>query len=134
MKSKKYVLLYYFSFVVTYIFMGFACYKYMAQISIGDNNFTMILSDMLENIFSIINLTLVIIFTVLLLKKKKMQDESVLFPIVYLSFFAIVVVFSFLFNNKVLVPYMHFEYYSYFISIGYLFFNIYSLLLFKEKK
>ena len=134
MKNKKYLVLYYFSFIVTILFTGFSTYKSMELLEIGDINFTSLLSNMTGNILLFINIVLVIIFTVLIICKRKLVIDSLLLPIIYISFFTIVVLLSFLFNNKVMVSYLHFEYYAFFINIGYLILNCYSLLLIKYKK
>ena len=130
MKTNKYIVLYYLSFVITMAFVIFSSYKYLEILSLNGNT---LLSEMSNNILGIINLILVIVFTILLIKKKKIQVESMLFPYVYLAFFVIVLSLCFLFNSKVMISYMHFEYYTFFIGIGYLLFNIYSLLLIKIK-
>ena len=131
MKNKKYLVLYYFSFIVTILFTGFSIYKSMELLEIGDINFTSLLSNMTGNILLFVNIVLVIIFTILIIRKRKLVIDSLLLPIIYISFFTIVVLLSFLFNNKVMVSYLHFEYYAFFINIGYLILNCYSLLLIK---
>ena len=130
MKNKKYLVLYYVSFVVTLLFLIFSCIKYQKMV-FADNG---LIEEMFENVLGIVNIVLVILFSVLLFRKKNIQGEKVLFPIIYLCFLAIVVVMCFLFNNKVMVPYMHFEYYLFYVNIGFLFLNVYSLLLIKYKK
>ena len=133
MKNKKYLLLYYFSFVITILFTGFATYKNLELLEIGDIGFISILSNMMQNIIFLINMVLVIVFTVLLLRKRKLVVDSLWLPIMYVCFFTIVLILSFLFNNKVMISYLHFEYYAFFINIGYLLLNGYSLLLIKYK-
>lgn len=133
MKNKKYLVLYYFSFVITILFMGYASYKYLKIISIGDIGFSEIISHIFDGVIGIINIIMVVIFTILVLKRKKIKVDNNLFPIAYICFFTIVVALCFIFNNKVMVPYMHFNYYLFFINIGYLLLNIYSLLLVNKK-
>ena len=130
MDNKKYVVLYYISFVLTLAFAIFSSLKYSEIVSI--NSDTSWISNLSENILGIINLVLVIIFTAMLIRKKKIEKETVLFPVIYLCYFLIVVVLCFLFNSKVIISYMHFEYYLLFINVGYLFLNGYSLLSLKK--
>ena len=134
MKNKMYLVLYYVSFLVTTLFLGFSIYKSTGLLEYYDGSFSDVLSKILSNVFGVINLVLVIIFTILILKKKKFNVQNILFPFFYLCFFTIIAVMCFLFNNKVMVSYIHFEYYSFFINIGYLLLNCYSLLLIKYKK
>ena len=134
MKNKKFLLLYYLSFVITILFTGFATYKNLELLEIGDIGFVSILSDMMQNIIFLINMVLVIVFTVLLLRKRKIVVDSLWLPIIYVCFFTIVLVMCLLFNNKVVIPYLHLGYYTSFINVGYLFLNGYSLLLIKYKK
>ena len=134
MKNKKFLLLYYLSFVITILFTGFATYKNLELLEIGDIGFVSILSDMMQNIIFLINMVLVIVFTVLLLRKRKIVVDSLWLPIIYVCFFTIVLVMCLLFNNKVVIPYLHLGYYTSFINVGYLFLNGYSLLLIKYKR
>ena len=129
-----YLILYYVSFLVTIVFVGFTIYKSTGLLSYFDGSFSETISRDFSNIFYVIIILLVIIFTILILKKKKIQVSSIVLPIIYLCFFAGLVILCFLFNNKVMVRYVHFEYYSIFVCIGYLFLNVYSLLLIKYKK
>lgn len=128
MKKKIYVILYYISFAVTVFFLGFACYKSLISLSTGNGGFGEIIMDLARNILFIINLLLVIVFTLFLIKNKKIDVKSIIFPIVYICFLIAIVVLCFLFNNKVVLQNIQFEYYAYFINIGFLFLNIYSLL------
>ena len=64
--NEKYLVLYYFSFIVTILFIGFSTYKSMELLEIGDINFTSLLSNMTGNILLFINIVLVIIFTILI--------------------------------------------------------------------
>ena len=134
MRNKKYLLLYYLSFVITIIFTGLATYKKLGFLEIDNPSFTSLLSEMINNIVFLVNLILIIVFTIILLRKKKLEVDSVWLPIIYISFFTIVLIICYLFNNKVMVSYLHFEYYAIFINIGYMFLNCYSLLLIKYKK
>ena len=134
MKNKKYLVLYYFSFIITVLFIGFSTYKAMKLLEIGDISFTSLLSNMAGNILLFINTVLVIAFTIIIIRKRKLVIDSLLLPIIYVSFCIAIIALCFLFNNKVMVSYLHFEYYAFFINIGYLILNVYSLLLIKYKK
>ena len=134
MMTKKYLILYYLAFIVTVLFFGYSLSKSLYLFSYYDGGFSGFISNAYLNTLGIINLLLVIIFTVLLLKKKKINVENIVFPIVYICFFVTICILCFLFNNKVMVMYIHFEYYLALISVGYLFFNIYSLLSIKHSK
>ena len=134
MKNRKYLLLYYLSFFITIIFTGIATYKNMELLEIGDINFTSLLANMTGNALLFLNVVLVVVFTSLIIKKRKLVIDNLLLPIIHVCFCIFIVILCFLFNNKVMVPYLHFEYYAFFINIGYLFLNCYSLLLIKYKK
>ena len=130
MKEKMYVVLYYLAFVITFLFVGYASY-------INNSGLNYVAMDLVRNVLLIVNLLLVIVFTVLLLKKKKVNEVSIVFPIVYLCFFIVIVVLCFMFNNKLIVYnmlYMQFPYYGFFINLGFLFLNIYSLLSLQYRK
>ena len=135
MKEKKYLVLYYISFVITLIFIGYSTSKTLNLYSIDEvsSSFREIMSSMFGNALVIINLVLVAIFTIFVWKKK-IKIDSIALPVMYIAFFAIVVVLCFLFNIKVIVPFIHFDYYLSFINIGYLLLNVYSLFLVNYKK
>ena len=132
--KKKYLLLYYLSFIITLLFIGFATYKNLGLFAMNDISFSSVLSEMIQIIILLINIVLVIVFTVLILRNKKLEIDNIWLPIIYISFLVLVLIMCFLFNNKVMVSYLHFEYYALFINIGYLLLNCYSLLLIKYKK
>ena len=134
MKNKIYLVLYYVSFLVTTLFLGFSIYKSTGLLEYFEGSFSDIMSRIISNVFSVINLVLVIIFTFLILRKKKFNAQNSIFPILYLAFFTIIVIICFLFNNKVMVTYVHFSYYSVFVCVGYLILNVYTFLLIKYKK
>lgn len=81
----------------------------------------------------IINILLIIIFTVLLIKKG-INKINILLPITYILFTIIVLIICILFNNKLVIPYIHYSYYIKFILINYILLNTYSLLSIKYKK
>ena len=80
----------------------------------------------------VINTLLVIIFSVKL-RKNKLDDTNIVFPINYLVFSILVVVISFLMNSKLILTYVQFGYYINFILFSYLLLNIYSVLCFEKK-
>ena len=55
-------------------------------------------------------------------------------PITYIIFTIIVLIICILFNNKLVIPYIHYSYYLKFILINYILLNTYSLLSIKYKK
>ena len=134
MKNKMYLILYYVSFLIMILFLGFSIYKSNGLLTYFESNFSNILSSILSNVLGVINVLLVIIFTILILKKKNFNVQKSIYPIFYLCFLTIIIVMCFLFNNKVMKEYIHFNYYSVFVCIGYLFLNVYSLFLVNYKK
>lgn len=81
----------------------------------------------LNFILGVICLILVLIFTIKA-KKKKLNNVNILFPISYLLFLIIVSIIAVLLNSKLVIPYIHYNYYISFILINYLLLNIYSVL------
>ena len=55
MNNKLYLVLYYISFLVTTIFLGFSLYKSIGLLEYFDGSFSDVLSRILSNVFSIIN-------------------------------------------------------------------------------
>jgi len=133
MKTKSYLCLYYICFILTFLIIGFASLYSSFGIYLSDDAYLLekivdYISDAKLFILVILNLILFIIFTILIIKKRKLNIKSLIFPISYIIFLGIVFGLSLLFNNKVVVPYIHFAYYQTFILIDYLLLNIYSLL------
>ena len=116
---KTFKILYYLCFIVTLL----PCFIASLKISFFANSIQTPLFFML----GIINLILVIIFSILLIKKK-INKTNILFPIIYLLFLILVIIIAFIYNNKLIIPYIHFNYYISFILFNYLLLNIYSLL------
>lgn len=113
---KKYKILYYICFVLTTIcFFAFGI-------------FTEDLGVVMNSYFGIFNLILSLLFILLSARKYKLKKVNIMCPIVYLVFFGVVTCLCFVLNSIVMVPYVHFMYYYNFILIGYLVFNLYSLL------
>lgn len=117
MKTKNYLILYYICFIATILFSIIT--------SLGFN---------MSSVLLIINVMLGIIFTVLIIKIKKINVNSLIFPISYIIFFIVVVGLCILFNLKVLVPFVHFGYYQFFILINFLLLNVYSILCINLKE
>ena len=138
MKTKVYLVLYYLSFIITILALGYAAYYYVPLFELGeklsfiDNFISYFINNLL--IVSIINLMLIIVFTVLLLKKEKIVVDSLVFPISYILFLVGIMIICYLFNNKVALEYMHYGYYQKFIMIDYIMLNVYSLFLFERRK
>ena len=125
---KKYLMMYYFSFLITITLVIYTNYKALNLLNVGKIN----ISNDFSNCIFLIDFIMVIIFTVLIFKKKKISVNNTLLPVVYICFFIVVLILCFLFNSKVIIPYMHFGYYLIFINIGLLFLNIYSFALIKK--
>lgn len=84
-------------------------------------------------LLGVINLILTIIFIIKSIKTK-LENVNLLFPIIYLIFTIIVVILMLIMNNKLIIPYIHFNYYGTIILFNYLLLNIYSVLsCFKTK-
>ena len=135
MKIKKYLILYYFCFVITLVLVGFSNYHYLKLTSLEFNGdfFPNIIDSILYfNPLIIINLILFIVFTILIIIKKELNGSLTL-SISYIGFAMVFIIMCLLFNNRVIVNYIHFNYYLKFLLIGYLFLNIYSLLCIKFK-
>lgn len=85
------------------------------------------------NIFlGILNLILIGAFS-FLLKKKNLYNINIIVPIIYFLFMLIVVVIAVMYNNKLIVPYIQYNYYLSFVLFGYFFINAYSLLCLTKK-
>lgn len=118
-KSPIFKILYYICFIVT-LFIWISASKvidvYAIDIRTGSNS-----------ILGILNLVFVIIFSIKIFKNK-LKNTNILFPIIYLIFSILVVIISFIMNNKLVIPYIHFSYYVSFILFNYLLLNLYSIL------
>ena len=85
------------------------------------------------NIFlGILNLILIGAFS-FLLKKKNLYDINITVPIIYLLFMLIIVIISIMYNSKLIIPTIQYNYYLSFILFGYIFVNMYSLLCLTKK-
>lgn len=81
----------------------------------------------------IINALIVLINTIALIKKKKFEISNELLPLSFVVFSIIIVIGVYLFNDRVILPYIHFGYYLGLLVYGYTFVNIYTILNIKFK-
>ena len=123
-KSLVYKILYYVSFVFT---LGLTFFLTRLDEDLYFNRATNFQLFMI-----VINVLLVIIFSVKL-RKNKLENINIVFPINYLIFSILVILIAFLMNNKLILTYAQFGYYINFILFGYLLLNIYSVLCFEKK-
>ena len=127
MKKRNYVynILFYICFILTMIcsFMSSSIATIFDETIFSSINF----------VLSIINTIMVIIYTFLLIRKYKFKANSLAFPCFYLIFLFLVIFISIIYNDKLIVPYIQFNYYISFVLWNYILFNIYSLLLFSKK-
>lgn len=118
-------ILYYICFIISvitwFIFSNFV------------DEFAITIKTTSNAIFGIINLILVIIFSLKIIKHK-LSEINIMFPISYLIFLLIVVILIFIMNNKLIIPYIHLNYYMPFILFNYLLLNVYSVLSFANQK
>lgn len=124
-KSLVFKILYYVCFVVSVIAWIF--------VSNSVNIFGIGIKTGINTILGIVNLILVVVFSIRLIRNK-LEKINILFPITYLLFLIIVVTLSLVMNNKLMIPNMHYGYYISFIEFNYLLLNIYSVLSFDKIK
>ena len=128
---KTFKILYYLCFVLSILYIS------ILYISILSNKVSIYTSSIIQTftfyLFGILNLLSVIIFSVSMIKKRELKNINILFPIIYLVFFASAVIISILYNSKLIIPYIHFGYYLLFIMFNYLLLNIYTLLSINKK-
>ena len=123
-KSLLYKILYYVSFVFT---LGLTFF--LTRLN-EDLYFNIATSYQLFMI--VINVVLAIIFSIKL-RKYKLDNINIVFPINYLIFSILVILIAFLMNSKLILSYVQFGYYINFILFSYLLLNIYSVLSFEKK-
>lgn len=121
----KYNILYYISFVLTIL----CVYVSSSLVLIFDKGIFSIINLLLLSI----NIVLVFIYSYMLFKKRKLKADSINFPILYLVFSFIVIFIAIIYNDKLIVPYIQFNYYTSFILWNYTMLNTYSLLQFNKK-
>ncbi len=124
-KNTIYKILYYICFIFSLI-IWFATKNIINELGTDIGAYT-------NTFLLIINIVLVIIFTLKLIRKR-LDKVNVLFPVIHLIFSILVIIIALIMNNKLLIPYMHFSYYIGFILFNYLLLNIYSILLLNKSK
>ena len=124
--NKKYIVLYYASFLVT-----FCAFIFLT------NSITVFSLEPFPYGFYtlslIFNLAFVVLFSIFLFMKKILFKVNLLFPVLYLLFFGFVLFFSIIYENRLLLPVVHYQYYFMFVLGDYLLLNVYSILSFKKK-
>ncbi len=129
-KEKSYIYLYYLCFILS-IIIYIIPYQFIGIFSPDTSNLT--IRSLFNTILLLINLILVILFSIYL-KKKKFTPGNIIMPITYIVFWITVITVCFLFNSRLVIPNLQFVYYAKYIYIGYLILNVYSILCFKNKK
>lgn len=124
-KSLIFKILYYVSFILTTII-----WLYISRLI---DKYDLDIKTFSNTLLGIINLVLIIIFSIKLLKYK-LEKVNILFPIIYLIFSIIVMIISFIMNNKLVIPYIHFNYYVSFVLFNYFLLNAYSVLSLEKIK
>ena len=114
----------------------YICFVFSVLIWIGAfnsvNKFGIDIRTSLNAVLGILNLTLVIIFSIKLIKNK-LENINILFPIFHLIFMIIITILAILMNDKLIIPYIQYGYYISFILFNYLLLNVYSVLSFDKK-
>ncbi len=129
-KEKTYIYLYYLCFILS-IIIYMIPYQFIVIFSPDTSNLT--IRSLFNTVVLLINLILVILFSVYL-KKKKFTPGNIIMPITYIVFWIVIITVCFLFNSRLVIPNLQFNYYTKYIYIGYLILNVYSILCFKNKK
>lgn len=129
-KEKTYIYLYYLCFILSLI-IYIIPYQFIVIFSPDTSNLT--IRSLFNTVVLLINLILVILFSVYL-KKKKFTPGNIIMPITYIVFWIVIITVCFLFNSRLVIPNLQFNYYTKYIYIGYLILNVYSILCFKNKK
>lgn len=129
-KEKSYIYLYYLCFILS-IIIYIIPYQFIGIFSPDTSNLT--IRSLFNTIVLLINLILVILFSIYL-KKKKFTPGNIIMPITYIVFWIVIIIVCFLFNSRLVIPNLQFVYYAKYIYIGYLILNVYSILCFKNKK
>lgn len=124
-KTTIYNILYYVCFVIS-ILIWFGTKSVITDFGTDIGTYT--------NLFlGIINIILVIIFSLKLIKKR-IDKVNILFPVSYLLFCIIVIIICFIMNTKLIIPYIQFSYYIGFILFNYILLNVYSILSLNKSK
>lgn len=126
MKDKLYIILYYLAFVIT---LGLVVIYSSTLIDFYGEGINFLPYALL--IF--VNSILIIVFTVRLIRNKKMEKTFIAFPISYILFVVILYLIGMIFDKKMIIPMIEYNYFNLFIMIDYLLLNVYSLLSIKKK-
>ena len=125
MKNKSYIVLYYLSFILS---LGIIVYSSTFVTFYGEPAlFPSIL-------LMILDVILVIFFTIMLIKTKKLEKTLIAFPISYIVFIVAIYFLGMCFDKKLIVPYLEYSYFNTFIMLDYLLLNVYSILSIDMKK
>ena len=124
MKGKLYVVLYYLSFLLT---IGIIWYSSTFVDFYGGVNLIPYV------VLLMINILLLIVFTVRLIINKKTDNTLIAFPISYMLFVIIVYILGIVFDQRMIIPKIEYTYFNLFIEIDYLLLNIYSVLCIEKK-
>lgn len=123
-KPKIFVVLYYLCLILS---IGLVIYSSSVITEFGVS-----IWEDITSVFIFLNIILVLIFSLGLIKRK-LKNINIIFPIIHLIFMLIVVVLMFIINNKLVMPYIHFDYYISFILFNHLLLNLYSVLSINKK-
>lgn len=128
MNNKKlYIFLYYLSLISSIFACIMSCTLPNNMIN-SNSSFEIYMNLSCISLWLIfINIIITIIFTIFLIKKQ-LNKVNILFPIIYILFTIIVSVICILFNDRLVIPFIHYTYYIQFILINYTLLNLYSLL------
>lgn len=124
-KATMYKILYYICFVIS-ILIWFGTKSLITELGTDIGTYT-------NSLLGIINIILVIIFSLKLIKKR-IDKVNLLFPVSYIIFCIIVIIICFVMNTKLIIPYIQFSYYIGFILFNYILLNIYSILSLNKSK
>lgn len=128
MNNKKiYICLYYFALLLS-IFICTIPSILQTNFINADSSLEMYVNLSGLSFFLIsLNLILIIIFTILLIKRS-LSNTNILFPTFYILFAIVVLIICVLFNNRLVIPYIQYSYYINFILMNYTLLNLYSAL------
>ena len=133
MKNKVYLILYYISFIITLTL----CIRTFFNINIPIERQIIFLGEQAFKYYVLLislNITIFILFTIKIIRRKAFDNLSLIVPISYLVFYLFILIICLLYDKIVMIKNLHYAYYEIFLLFAYLFFNIYSLLGFDYKK
>lgn len=125
--TQTYKILYYISFILTLYLAIFNTYIFRtnAELDLNFGPTIILLGIPCLILFSIFNFQLI---------RRKLNRINIIAPICYITFFIISTIIMFIYNNILIIPYIHLEYYTFLILFAYLLLNIYSILSTEKKK